>query len=81
MTANVTGTNLVIFHRGQIEAKAQFFHDLLSQIKSLNTTALQTIFAIDIYNEISVTASLFLLNAVGHDGFNGAQVRLLDAGD
>ncbi|CAF1506090.1 unnamed protein product, partial [Adineta steineri] len=125
-------------HRGQVEAKAQFFRDLLSQIKAVNMTAFENIFAIDIFNEIAVsvreqpfsltsglvpfedilydmangndrqrmldiagniwmdtvvaaiklvsprilvTASLFSPNAVGHDGFDGVQVRPPDADD
>ncbi|UJR12237.1 hypothetical protein I4U23_016414 [Adineta vaga] len=136
--ANVTGINLIIFHRGQIAAKAQFLQDLLSQIKLLNRIAFETIFAIDIFNEISisvheqpfsftsgfvsfedilydmskgndrqqmldiagnswmdsivatiklispnisVSASLFSPNAVGHDGFDGVQTRPAGADD
>ncbi|CAF1103325.1 unnamed protein product [Adineta steineri] len=138
MPPNVTGGNVIIFHRGQVEAKAQFFRDLLSQIKAVNMTAFENIFAIDIFNEIAVsvreqpfsltsglvpfedilydmangndrqrmldiagniwmdtvvaaiklvsprilvTASLFSPNAVGHDGFDGVQVRPPDADD
>lgn len=132
LPANVTGINVIVFHHGQIAAKAQFFQDLLSQIKLLNKTAFENIFAIDIFNEIaisvyaqpfsltsgfvsfenilydmskgtdrqqlldiagniwmnstvkaikfispniSVSASLFSPNAVGHDGFDGVQSR------
>ena len=55
LPANVTGTNLIVFHRGQIAAKAQFFIDLLTQIQNVSLPALQNIFAIDIFNEISVS--------------------------
>jgi hypothetical protein len=138
MPANVTGTNAIIFHAGQAAAKAQFMKDLLNEIKTASSIAFQTIFAIDIFNEISVsvqqepfsltsgivsfsgvsydmaigndrqqlvdiagniwlntvteaiksiaptilvTASLFSPNAVGHDGFDGVQVRPPNADD
>ena len=136
--ANVTGINSMIFHAGQAAAKAQFFKDLLQEIKNASLVAFQTIFAIDIFNEISVsvqeqpfsitsgivsfknisydmangderqqlvdvagniwlnttaaaiksvapkilvTASLFSPNAVGHDGFDGVQIRPPNADD
>ncbi len=53
--ANVTGTNLMVFHAGQAAAKAQFFKDLLQEIKNTSSVAFQNIFAIDIFNEISVS--------------------------
>ncbi|CAF1079893.1 unnamed protein product [Adineta ricciae] len=138
LPANVTGINLIVFHRGQIAAKAQFFQDLLSQIRLLSQIAFENIFAIDIFNEISisvhcqpfsltngfvsfedilydmskgidrqqlldiagniwmdsivkaikfissnisVTASLFSPNAVGHDGFDGVEIRPVGADD
>ena len=52
---NVTGTNVVIFHEGQAAGKAQFFIDLLKEIQQVNLVAFQNIFAIDIFNEISVS--------------------------
>jgi hypothetical protein len=55
MPANVTGTNAIIFHAGQAAAKAQFFIDLLNEIRNASRIAFQTIFAIDIFNEISVS--------------------------
>lgn len=55
LPANVTGINVIVFHDGQTMAKAQFFQDLLSQIKAANSTAFRTIFAIDIFNEICVS--------------------------
>ncbi|CAF1446675.1 unnamed protein product, partial [Rotaria sordida] len=132
MPSIVSGINTIIFHAGQAAAKAQFFQDLLYEIKAINSTAFQTIFAIDVFNEIGVsvqeepfsltsglvsfgdvlydmargdhrqqlldiagkiwlntvaaaiklvsptilvTASLFSPNAVGHDGFDGVQIR------
>jgi hypothetical protein len=53
--ANVSGTNYRIFHDGQTAAKAQFFKDLLQEIKNISSIAFQNIFAIDICNEISVS--------------------------
>ncbi|CAF2041087.1 unnamed protein product [Rotaria magnacalcarata] len=53
--ANVTGMNMIIFHSGQAAAKAQFFQDLLEQIQNTSLLAFKTIFAIDIFNEISVS--------------------------
>ncbi len=53
--ANVTGTNLMVFHAGHAAAKAQFFKDLLQEIKNTSSVAFQNIFAIDIFNEISVS--------------------------
>ncbi|CAF4601694.1 unnamed protein product [Rotaria socialis] len=53
--ANVTGINMIIFHAGQAAAKAQFFQDLLEQIQKTSLLAFNTIFAIDIFNEISVS--------------------------
>jgi hypothetical protein len=53
--ANVTGTNEIIFHTGQAVAKAQFFKDFLEEIKNASSIAFETIFAIDIFNEISVS--------------------------
>ena len=130
--ANVTGKNLVIFHRGQIAAKIAFLKDLLQQIQTTSLSALQNIFAFDVFNEICVlvdeqpfsltsgfvlfenqtfdmskgidrqrlldlatniwfnsiiksiksylpnllvSASLFSPNAVGHQGFDGVQIR------
>jgi hypothetical protein len=55
MPANVTGTNVIVFHAGQAAAKAQFFKDLLEEIKNASSIAFQAIFAIDIFNEISVS--------------------------
>ena len=52
---NVTGTNVVIFHAGQAAGKAQFFIDLLKEIQNASLIAFQNIFAIDIFNEISVS--------------------------
>ena len=53
--ANVTGTNLMIFHAGQAAAKAQFFKDLLQDIRNTSSRAFENIFAIDIFDEISVS--------------------------
>ncbi|CAF2638727.1 unnamed protein product [Rotaria sp. Silwood2] len=53
--ANVTGSNMIIFHAGEAAAKAQFFQDLLNEIQNVSSIAFQTIFAIDIFNEISVS--------------------------
>jgi len=53
--ANVTGMKVVIFHAGQAAGKAQFFIDLLSEIKNMSQTAFDNIFAIDIFNEIQVS--------------------------
>jgi hypothetical protein len=55
MPANVTGTNAIVFHAGQAAAKAEFFKDLLIEIQNASLTAFQAIFAIDIFNEISVS--------------------------
>lgn len=55
LPANVTGTNLIIFHEGQAAAKAQFFIDLLTEIKNASLVAFQNILFIDIFNEISVS--------------------------
>jgi hypothetical protein len=52
---NVTGTNVVIFHKGQAVGKAQFFIDFLKEIQNASLIAFQNIFAIDIFNEISVS--------------------------
>jgi hypothetical protein len=58
LPANVTGTNHIVFHAGQAAAKAQFFKDLLKEIQNASLTAFQAIFAIDIFNEISVSVHL-----------------------
>ncbi|CAF4839687.1 unnamed protein product [Rotaria sp. Silwood1] len=55
MPANVTGTNIIIFHAGEAAVKAQFFQDLLIEIQNVSSIAFETIFAIDIFNEISVS--------------------------
>jgi hypothetical protein len=55
LPANVTGTNLMIFHAGQAAAKAQFFIDFLKEIQNASLIAFRNIFAIDIFNEISVS--------------------------
>jgi hypothetical protein len=52
---NVTGMNVVIFHEGQAAGKAQFFIDFLTEIRNASLVAFQNIFAIDIFNEISVS--------------------------
>lgn len=53
--ANVTRTNLMIFHAGQAAAKAQFLIDLLKGIKNISLISFENIFAIDIFDEISVS--------------------------
>jgi hypothetical protein len=55
MPANVTGSNVIVFHAGQAAAKAQFFKDLLNEIQNASLVAFHNIFAIDIFNEISVS--------------------------
>lgn len=55
---NVTGTNLLIFHEGQVAARAQMYKDLLNEIKNASLLAFNNIFAIDIFNEISVSVHL-----------------------
>ena len=88
LPANVTGTNLVIFHRGQAAAKAQFFIDLLTRIQNVSLTAIQNIFAIDIFNEISVsvqqqpyslTSGIVIFEGVPYDMAKGTdRQQLLD---
>jgi hypothetical protein len=70
--ANVTWTNLMIFHAGQAAAKAQFFTDLLQGFKDGNSIAFQNIFAIDIFDEISVSVHQEPFNLTsGIVSFNG----------
>ena len=55
LPANVTGINMIIFHEGQAAAKAQLFIDLLTGIRNASLVAFQNIFAIDLFNEVSVS--------------------------
>ena len=88
LPANVTGTNLIVFHAGQAAAKAQFAIDLLTQIQNASLVAFQNIFAIDIFNEISVsvrqqpyilTSGIVNFGGVSYDMANGTdRQQLLD---
>ena len=88
LPANVTGTNLIIFHAGQVAAKAQFFIDILKEIHNASLVAFQNIFAIDIFNEISVsvqqqpyslTSGIVSFGGVPYDMAKGAdRQQLLD---
>ena len=84
--ANVSGTNAIIFHAGQAAAKAQFFKDLLHEIKNTSSIAFQNIFAIDIFNEISVsvhekpfslTSGIVLFKDIPYDMANGTDRQQL----
>lgn len=84
--ANVTGTNMVIFHRGEAAAKAQFFQDILREIQTTSSEAFQAIFAIEIFNEISVsvqqqpfslTSGIVTFENVSYDMANGSDRQQL----
>ena len=84
--ANLSGVNEIVFHPGQAAAKAQFFIDLLQQIRNTSSTALETIFAIDIFNEISIsvhslpfslTSGIVIYRDTAYDMANGTERQLL----
>lgn len=82
MPDNVTGTNLVIFHAGQVAARAQMYKDLLTEIKGASLVAFNNIFAIDIFNEISVSVHMqpFSLTS-GLVNFSGLLFDMSKGGD
>lgn len=84
--ANISGVNEVVFHLGQAVAKAQFFRDLLQQIQNTSSKALETIFAIDIFNEISIsvhslpfslTSGVVVYRDISYDMAKGTDRQLL----
>ena len=80
--ANVSGMNYYTLHLGQAAAKAQFFHDLLTGLKTASPNGFTALWAIDIYNEICVsvhdepyneTSGTFTFNGVDYDLSNATQ--------